>query len=221
MSVRLLPLFPLPLVLFPGGTQGLHIFEPRYRRMLADCLAGDRRFGLVYKDGETPERELPRGHVGCVAAIESDKPFPDGRSDIVVRGTERFALERFVATPAPYHVAEVLSYDDEPEPADEVDAEAARVRELFGRAADAARTLTNDIDPVPELPDDPAALSFAVASMVDFDTAQRQSLLACRSPGERLSRLEAALGRVVAPMEERAALHARARSNGKPGPVES
>ena len=45
---RDLPIFPLPLVLFPGAVQPLHIFEPRYRRLLADSLAGDRRFGIAY-----------------------------------------------------------------------------------------------------------------------------------------------------------------------------
>src|SRR3989442_13135057 len=45
---RELPIFPLPLVLFPGTTQPLHVFEPRYRRLLADCLAGDKRFGIAY-----------------------------------------------------------------------------------------------------------------------------------------------------------------------------
>src|SRR2546425_10785315 len=45
---RELPIFPLPLVLFPGTIQPLHVFEPRYRRLLADCLAGDKRFGIAY-----------------------------------------------------------------------------------------------------------------------------------------------------------------------------
>src|SRR6266542_2592016 len=62
-----LPLFPLNLVLFPGTPLPLHIFEPRYRQMLADCLIGDRRFGVVQPGGEV---EAPdRGAVGCVAEV--------------------------------------------------------------------------------------------------------------------------------------------------------
>ncbi|NNK64997.1 MAG: ATP-dependent protease, partial [Gemmatimonadetes bacterium] len=47
-----LPLFPLPVVLFPGTCTPLHIFEPRYQKMVAKCLAGDRRFGLIYHDSD-------------------------------------------------------------------------------------------------------------------------------------------------------------------------
>src|SRR2546426_8612475 len=63
---RELPIFPLPLVLFPGTTQPLHVFEPRYRRLLADCLAGDKRFGIAYHRaaaGEGGEGGGPRGGV--------------------------------------------------------------------------------------------------------------------------------------------------------------
>src|SRR5919108_2802881 len=114
MALRL-PIFPLAVVLFPGTPLPLHIFEPRYRRMLADCLAGDRRFGLIFLPEATAERELPPGHVGCVAYIEKAESLPDGRSNIAVSGQERFALGRFVDSPLPYHLAEVAEYLDEPE----------------------------------------------------------------------------------------------------------
>ena len=57
MSVYLLPLFPLPLVLFPGAPLPLHIFEPRYRQMLSDCIAGDSRFGIIYRPEDETELE--------------------------------------------------------------------------------------------------------------------------------------------------------------------
>lgn len=79
---RELPIFPLQLVLFPGALQPLHIFEPRYRQLLADSLAGDRRFGIAYA-AETPARDpTPQpGDVGCVAEIRSTQDLPDGRRD--------------------------------------------------------------------------------------------------------------------------------------------
>ena len=68
MSVYLLPLFPLPLVLFPGAPLPLHIFEPRYRQMLSDCIARDSRFGIIYRPED--ETDLEAGRVGCVAQVD-------------------------------------------------------------------------------------------------------------------------------------------------------
>ena len=209
-----LPLFPLPLVLFPGALQPLHVFEPRYRRMLADVQAADGRFGLV---ATTAAGLPPAGHVGCVGHVREVEPLPDGRSNLVVEGGERFTVEAMVDTGTPYLVAEVAPYDD----VDDADAgphqlrmAAARVRDLFARVARAARTIADESGPTPELPDDPAAVAFAVAARVEFELAARQRLLASRSPLGRLEDVATLLERAVGNVEERAATHERARSNG-------
>ena len=212
--MRRLPLFPLPLVLLPGAPLPLHIFEPRYRRMLADCLAGDSEFGIVYLPPQLGERELPAGHVGCVAHVATSVLLDDGRSNLVVTGVERFALGAYVETGAPYHVADVAEYRDLPEPALPVAAAGARVRQLFGRVGRAARALADETDPVPALPDDDALLSFAVASHIDLDSPTRQRLVQSRSPSGRLAELESLLAAAVTPLERRAAVHTRAKSNG-------
>ena len=212
--MRRLPLFPLPLVLLPGAPLPLHIYEPRYRRMLADCLAGDREFGIVYLPPNVGERELPPGHVGCVAHITDSVLLDDGRSNLMVTGVARFAIAGFVESPTAYHVAEVRDYVDLPEDGERLAAAAGRVRELFGRVGRAARALADDAEPVPALPDDDARLSFAVASHIDLDAAARQRLLQSRSPLGRLGELEALLSAAVAPLERRAAVHERAKSNG-------
>jgi len=215
VTTRRLPLFPLPLVLFPGGVQPLHVFEPRYRRLLADSLAGDLRFGIVLCEQGTPERAIPHGRVGCEAHVTAAQPLPDGRSDIVVTGGERFALERFVEDPAPYHVADVAEVHDVEEPPAMVAPAAERVREVFARAAVASRALSDDTDALPDLPDDPASLSFAVAGFVDLDLETRQRLLSSRSAAARLRELEDLLGAAVDPLERRADAHRRAKTNGR------
>lgn len=213
-----LPLFPLPLVLFPGAVLPLHIFEPRYQRLLADVRAGDGRFGIVVAGGGSPFGSAPApGLVGCVAAVRAVEPLPDGRSNLVVDGGARFAVTRVVEDAGtPYLVAEVEPYDDAPDDAGPhaLGAAAARVRGLFARVARAARAIADDADPVPALPDDPAAVAFAVAALVEFDLAARQRLLASRSALARLDEVGALLERGVGPVEERATTHARARSNG-------
>lgn len=214
MTTRRLPLFPLPLVLFPGVPLPLHIFEPRYRIMLADCLEGDREFGIVFRPDGVAERDLPMGHVGCIARVESTEVLPDGRSNVIVRGTDRFALDRFLDSPRPYHVAEASSYDDAEEPPLTLAPGASRVRELFSRVGAAARTLADDPDALPLLPDDPTLLAFAIAALIDMDAAARQRLLASRSPSARLRDIELLLSPAVDSLELRASVHVRAKSNG-------
>src|SRR5712672_2737475 len=89
-GVRELPLFPLPVVLFPGVPMPLHIFEPKYRQMLADIRAGNSLFGLSYFDASTADTELPPvGHIGCVAEVNETQTLPDGRSNILTVGIIR------------------------------------------------------------------------------------------------------------------------------------
>ena len=219
MAASTLPIFPLPLVLFPGVTIPLHIFEPRYRRMLADCLERDRRFGIVFLAEGTSEESLSvGGDVGCVAHIQSHDVLPDGRSNITVAGEERFTLRAFVSSPLPYHVGMVVPLQDADEPAAQLEPLATRVRERFERIARAARTISDDEeDAIPELPDDPALLAFRVASFIDLKVAERQRLLMSTSPGERLRTIDSVLAPAVDPIEQRAVTHARAKTNGHGG----
>ena len=129
MSSRL-PIFPLPAVLFPGTPLPLHIFEPRYKRMLADCLAADRCFGIT---PVPPARDVPEpGTVGCVAEVRVNQELPDGRSNIVVLGGSRFVLARLLDESLPYLVAQVQTFDDDPgtQPASD---ETTTLRSLFAR----------------------------------------------------------------------------------------
>lgn len=218
MAASTLPIFPLPLVLFPGVTIPLHIFEPRYRRMLADCLERDRRFGIVFlADGATEESLGLGGDVGCVAHILSHETMPDGRSNITVAGRDRFTLRAFVTSPLPYHVGMVVPHEDTPEPGPDLEPLATRVRERFERIAQAARTISDAEDAIPELPEDPALLAFRVASFIDLHAAERQRLLASRSPGERLRTVDSVLAPAVDPMEQRAVIHERSKTNGHGG----
>ncbi len=212
--MRLLPLFPLPVVLFPGVPLPLHIFEPRYRTMLADCMESDRRFGILYRPEGADEIAIAPGDVGCEAHVESAQELPDGRSNIIVTGRERFALARVVDSTHPYHLGEVLEYGDEPEFSTDLEELAGRVRATFERVGRAARTISDDPEPLPALPEDAGQLSFTVASMIDLDGPARQRLLVSRSPGERLREMAGLLTTAVDALESRASLHQRAKANG-------
>jgi Lon protease-like protein len=209
-----LPLFPLGVVLFPGAALPLHIFEPRYRQLMADCLAGDGRFGLIFRDDAQAEADIPAGTVGCVAEIEHHELLPDGRSDIMVRGRERFAFEGWADADTPYRTGIIAPHEDAVEPAASLAVLNGRVRLLFARVADAARTIAEESAGPPPLPDDPARLSFAIAAMIDMDAHARQQLLAERSPAARLRTLETLLAPAAPALEARAEVHERAKTNG-------
>jgi Lon protease-like protein len=91
-----IPIFPLPnAVLFPNVFMPLHIFEPRYRAMVADALAGDRIIGMVLlKPGFEAdyERRPPIYPIGCAGVVTHSEPLPDGRYNIVLRGIEKFQI---------------------------------------------------------------------------------------------------------------------------------
>ena len=86
-----LPLFPLPVVLLPGAVMPLHIFEQRYRDMVADVLGQDRRFGLIYHDWDDHGPFLAEsGQVGCVAAIREHEQLEDGRYLLILAKNNNF-----------------------------------------------------------------------------------------------------------------------------------
>jgi hypothetical protein len=112
--MRRLPLFPLPLVLFPGGRAPLHIFEPRYRRMVARCLEYDRQFGLLFHDADRMGPfDCEPGRMGTVAEIEDFQILPDGRSLLVAHGRERFRIVDGIEGGTPYVEALVEPVEDE------------------------------------------------------------------------------------------------------------
>jgi Lon protease-like protein len=217
-GVRELPLFPLPLVLFPGVPLPLHVFEPRYRSLLADVRASNNLFGLSYFDpgegGERPEV----GHVGCATEVVEVQPLPDGRSNIITLGVARYRAEEYVERGDPYLVARVEFFADEEGDAAVLEKRAAEVTGIFMRIARAMRTINDDRAALPELPDsDPERLSFLVAAVVEMDAPAKQELLEMRSTAERLRRLYTLLSEAVGSYEARARTHELARGNGHAG----
>ncbi len=190
----------------------LHLFEPRYRQMLIDVTATDKRFGILCAIPGVAERALPPGRVGCIAEVTEAETLEDGRSNILVVGRERFVLDRFIEHSAPYHVADVTVINDEPgESPVALAVSSDDVVSNFRRIVRAVQTLNDESSPVPELPDDGARLSFAIAAMIDFDLEERQAVLAERSPLARLQRVDGVLRKVVSDLELQAAMHSARR----------
>lgn len=188
MDSRRLPLFPLPVVLFPENGMPLHIFEPRYREMVADIMDGDRRFGFIYHDPDESGPFLNReGQVGTVAEIRKHQPLPDGRSMLVVRGLERFVIRNEVEDDTPYYQADVEEYGDE-SPASPEKLVQRRERSL-GLFRSMLQALPHVPDALPELRAD-KEVSFLLAGVVQMEPFWQQELLEMRDEVARLERLE-------------------------------
>lgn len=188
--MRRLALFPLPVVLLPGSALPLHIFEQRYRRLVARCLESGGSFGILYHDPDVHGPFLmEEGRVGTEATIEVHHPLPDGRSMILVRGGERFTIREGVEAGEPFYEAVVESYSDQVPKDGSLSLPERRRRsiELFRAAVAAVGTGEDDeptLDPARET-------SFALASSLRIEPSWLQALLELRQEPARLERLDA------------------------------
>ena len=186
----------------------LHLFEPRYRQLLADVRTGDQRFGLLCSIPGVPEREVPTGRIGSMAEVTEVEMLPDGRANIVVRGVGRFALGDYVEAPTPYHQGTVELVEDGPVTNPVALAVAAdELAGHFRRIVKAVDTLRPEPGRSPVLSDHPVALAWQIAAMVDLDFETRVELLASTDPADRVTRLDRLLRKVLPELELRAALN--------------
>jgi uncharacterized protein len=177
-----LPLFPLGTVLYPGLLLPLHIFEQRYRQLIRDLLDGPepRCFGVIAirRGRETGVDGISSLHeIGCTATVRQIQEHDDGRFDLVTVGTQRFQLAGLDHS-KPYLQGEVelLAEDTGDEPAAGVAAQAVQGAFRGYLDALAGRGMTQLA--VPDLPEEPAALSYLVAASMIMDLPDKQALLA-------------------------------------------
>jgi Lon protease-like protein len=198
-----LPIFELPFVLLPGELLPLHIFEERYKRMIARCLDEEEPFGIVFRDEEGGARRI-----GCEARVtEVTERFDDGRLNIVVTGERPFkVLDRYEA--AGYPAGEVAPVEA---PAlEESDSDvASSAREAF---AELVRRVGGDPPAAAELE---AFDSYGLAARVELPAETKQRLLELRSEHERMRVLAAALGRLVEAVAKSREIAERAKVNGR------
>lgn len=172
MTVTRLSVFPLAgALLFPRMHLPLHIFEPRYRAMISDALARDRRIGMIQpRDASEPPALFDVGCVGRIAEVEA---LPDGRFDIVLEGLARFTVMRELDVTTPFRQVEAAL---EPEGTSEALAPAQRASlEIESRRFADGLGYAVDWEAVARLDDE--ALVNGIAQIAPFDTASKQALL--------------------------------------------
>lgn len=216
LGVKQLPIFPLPLVLFPNELLPLHIFEPRYRQMLKDVQLGNNLFGISYFDSAETDWDKPEiGSIGCVTEVREVQTMDDGRSNILTVGVIRYEIENYVDSDEPYLVAEVSFFEDFEEDINILNPIAEQVFGLFKRIATAAQDLSGQTKSIIDLPQaEPQMLSFLVAAAFNLPNEVKSTFLATRSTIERLDKVEDILKQAVVQIEESAAISKVAKTNG-------
>lgn len=195
-----LPLFPLGSVLFPGVVLPLHIFEPRYRKMIADLRelpeGESQQFGVVaIRDGKEVGAQSVESvyDVGCTARISALEAHEDGRYSVVTTGVQRFRLLN-VDTGGPYLVGEVEFLEEKSdERAETLKTSSTALLLGYQRALAGLRGVRTG--PIPELPDDPTVLSYLIAAAMVLDMRDKQRLLATPDTATRLLHEQALLRR--------------------------
>lgn len=184
-NIEDLPLFPLPeVVLFPGCTLPLHIFEPRYREMVTTCLTNKEHvFGVLTLD---PDTRKP-SKVGCIAEIVEVERLPDGRMNILTMGRERFKVTEFLRN-KPYLVGRAEFLEDEPAEGDAVQLAEQMQQLLRDVVRLSAKLADKEIDFPADIPTGPQELSFWVAGSFPGLPDEQQILLEMRDTGARLER---------------------------------
>jgi Lon protease-like protein len=198
--VSLLPLFPLDLVLLPGTPLPLHIFEPRYKEMIGECIAESAPFGVV----RAVEQSI--AEIGCTAEnITVTKEYPDGRMDLVCEGRKRFEVLE-VNRERSFLRAEVLLVPDEPEGA----AEQERLRAIqFHLEVLSLAGAVQDLSAA-----DRSQLSFYLAGSLPLDLDFKQQLLAMRSEGQRIQAVAAYLEAILPKLRRASRAREKAGGNG-------
>ncbi len=200
-----MPMFPLGSVLFPGMPLPLHVFEPRYKALVAHCLAGEPEFGvvLIERGSEVGGGDARTG-VGTVARIVEASRFEDGRWAIGAVGTRRIRIEQWLPDD-PFPRAEVADWPEVPGEItlNDLGAVVTRFRRVLALAAELG-------EPVPpatvELADDPGVAILQMTVATPFGPADRYDLLAAPGPVERLTLLAELVDGQAELLEGRAAM---------------
>jgi Lon protease-like protein len=196
----LLALFPLELVLFPGTPLPLHIFEPRYKEMIGECLEQKKLFGVIRAQDTT------LADVGCTAEILAvTKSYDDGRMDIVAQGRQRFELLE-VNQERSFLRGEILYVADEP------DKPTAAERD---HAIDLHRQILALANAQQDLPEgDEPPLSYHLAGSLPLDLDFKQKLLGLRSEAQRIRTVVEYFEAILPTLRRAVAIRKTAGGNG-------
>ncbi len=197
----LVPLFPLDLVLLPGVPLPLHIFEPRYKELIKECLEQKKHFGIVRGKDEA------LATIGCTAEIiHVLKTYPDGRMNILTEGKRRFEVLQLNQERS-FLQAEIFFLEDENTLAAKADVDTAL--RLHGEIMHLAGAQAEDVQAA-----DAAQLAYRLAGSLPFDPDFQQALLEMNSEAERIRAIISFFERILPVLQRNARAKRKAGGNG-------
>lgn len=201
MPPLILPIFPLPdVTFFPNTLLPLHVFEPRYRAMIMDVLARDRRLAVVKLEPGFDEKSYlgkpPVHRVAGAGEIVSWERLPTGRYNILVKGEWRVRIDAERPSDTLYRIVAAQKLE-EIAPSSDVSAAIARIRAACGRLLEALDRPRDLLDTALAEGQAPGVIADRIAAAVVPDAALRQELLETLDVARRLERLGAALDQLV------------------------
>jgi Lon protease-like protein len=205
MATREIGIFALPTVLVPGELMPLHIFEPRYRELIDECLENGGQFLLLFSDDEGTRE------VGCAAeVIELLERLDDGRMNIVVEGVDVLRVVE-ITRGRSFTTAVAVEADEDLMVGDEAEAALDLYRQI---AAAGGGDTDEDITALP------TPLSYAIMARVDFPADEKQRVLELRSERERMMAIIDLLARGLQALSKIEQIRERATGNGRVPPGE-
>ncbi|GIV54371.1 MAG: hypothetical protein KatS3mg039_0889 [Candidatus Kapaibacterium sp.] len=209
-AVEQIGLFPLGVVLFPGTYLPLHIYEPRYRQLIGECLSSRLPFGINLLD----EGDLHL--IGCTAEVEGIvRRYDDGRLDIVVVGRRRYVLQSFDDQSKPYFVGTIEYIEDRPDGAARLESYRHCVtlyNALVERVFPNPDRLKLPTDAIPEIKG--STPSFFMAQKAGLKLVEKQVVLSLQSENERLEFIAQHLAELLPRLDRAEELYRIARTDG-------
>lgn len=186
---KTLPLFPLNLVLFPGGVLPLYIFEPRYRDMIKFCIRNESSIGIVMiKEGNEVGENATPCKIGTAVDLDEVDRLPDGRMNIMTSGHSRFEILE-VDDELPYLVGRVKMLDSlDAEPDSRLEKIANETREVYIEYETLSSLLMYAWLPPEETPQHPQQLAYQIGTRLRISLEDKQDLLEIKSFDELLRR---------------------------------
>ena len=181
MTAQRISIFPLTgAIIFPSMQLPLHIFEPRYRDLVSDSLARDRKIGMIQPKGQGNHPPLFR--VGCLARIQDVEAMDDGRYNIILEGVQRFSVIKELDVATSFRQVEAELWDEDEMGETLSLAERASI-EIESRRFAESQGYNVDLAAVSQLDD--YSLVNAIAQIAPFDFAAKQALLEARGLSDR------------------------------------
>lgn len=199
-------LFPLNIVMFPGSSVPLHIFEPRYKQLINSAVEKNLVFGMNFVDSSRLYQ------IGCAVEVsEVVQRYPDGQLDIIITGTQRYTLHSLREGEELYYMGFVEYFEDISEP----ELDASLLYECKGLYNEIAGIVYPAIGPEVLLTDlVPPPVSFFIAQKAGLENARKQELLEMRSETQRLTTLREFMTNILPDLRQKKRIEEVIMSDG-------